>query len=85
MFLADRKLKLHEIVDTLKISEGSVFTTLHEHLSMRKLCSKWVRRLLTVNQKQQFVDGSERCLELFLRVKKDLFMWYVTMGKTWIH
>ena len=39
MVLADRKLKLREITDILKILEGSVFTTLHEHLSMRKLCS----------------------------------------------
>ena len=38
--LADRKLKLREISEELKISEGSVFTILHEHLSMRKLCSK---------------------------------------------
>ena len=35
MVLADRKLKLREIADTLKISEGSLFTILHEHLSMR--------------------------------------------------
>lgn len=83
--LADRKLKLREIADTLKISEGSVFTILHQHLSMRKLCSKWVPRLLTVDQKQQRVDNSERCLELFQRNKKDFFMRYVTMDETWIH
>jgi histone-lysine N-methyltransferase SETMAR len=85
MVLADRKLKLREIADTLKISEGSVFTILHEHLSMRKLCSKWVPRLLTVDQKQQRVDDSERCLELFQRNKKNFFMRYVTMDETWIH
>ena len=49
--LADRKLKLRDIADTLKISEGSVFIILHEHLSMRKLFPKWVSRLLTVDQK----------------------------------
>ena len=38
LVLADHKLKLAE---ELKISEGSVFTILHEHLSTRKLCSKW--------------------------------------------
>ena len=32
--LGDRKLKLREIADTLKISEGSVFTILHESLGM---------------------------------------------------
>ena len=42
LILTDHKLKLHEIAEELKISEGSVFTILYEHLSMRKLCSKWV-------------------------------------------
>ena len=83
--MADRKLRLREIADTLEVPEGSVFTILHEHLSMRKLCSKWVPRLLTVDQKQQCDDDSERCLEVFQRNKKDFFMRYVTMDETWIH
>ena len=83
--LKDRKMKLREIADTLKISEGSVFTTLHEKLGMHKLLSKWVPRLLTPDQKQQRVDDSERCLELFKRNKKDFLRRYVTMDETWIH
>ena len=62
LILVDCKLKLLEIAEELKISEGSVFTILHEHLSMRKLCSKWVLCLLTVDQEQQCVDNKERCL-----------------------
>lgn len=38
--LANRKLKLSKIVEELKISESSVFTILHENLSMKKLFSK---------------------------------------------
>ena len=49
MVLAGLKLKLLEIADTLKVSEGSVSTILHKDLSMRKLCLKWVPRLLTVD------------------------------------
>ena len=52
--LANCTLKLREIVEELKILEGSVFTILHEHLLMRELCSKWLLCLLTVDQKQQF-------------------------------
>ena len=40
LILADRKLKLRVIAEELKISEDSVFTILHEHLSMRKQHSK---------------------------------------------
>ena len=65
--LGDRKLKLLKIAHTLKISEGSVFTTLHESLGMRELFSKWVWRLLTPDQKHKRVEDSERCLKLFKR------------------
>lgn len=83
--LADRKSKLREIAEEVKISEGSVFSILHEHLSMRKLCSKWVPRLLTVDQKQQRVDDSAHCLELFKRNPTDFLRRYVTTDETWIH
>ena len=56
--LGDRKLKLCEIPDNLKIPEGSVFTIMHESLGMRKLFSKWVPRLLIPDQKQQRVEDS---------------------------
>jgi len=85
MVLADRKLKLKEIADASKISEGSVFTILHEHLDMRKLCSKWVPRLLTPDQKQQRIDASETCLSMLKRNRTDFFRRYVTMDETWIH
>ena len=83
--MRDRKLKLHEIADTLEISEGSVFTILHESLGMRKLFSKWVSCLLTLDQKQQRVEDSERCFELFKRGEKDFLRRDVTMDETWIH
>lgn len=44
--LANRKLKLRDIANTVKASEDSVFTILREHLSTRKLGSKWIPRLL---------------------------------------
>ena len=80
--LGDRKLKLREIADTLKILESSLFTILHESLGLRKLFSKWVSRLLTPNQKQQRVDDSGRSMEQFKRGKKDLLRRYVTMDVT---
>ena len=59
MVFANRQLKLREINDALKTLEGSVFTILHKHLSIRMLCLKWLPRLLTVDQKQQRVEDSE--------------------------
>ena len=52
---------------------------------MRKLLSKSVPHLLTVDQKRQRVVDSERCLELFRRNKPNCLRRYVTMDETWIH
>ena len=79
------KVKLKERADILKISKGTVFKVVHENLSMKKLYSKWVPRLLTVEQKQQRIHHSERCLKLFTRNKKDFVRRYITMNETWIH
>ena len=62
-----------------------MFTILHKYLGMRKLFSKWVSRLLTSDQKQQRVEDSERCLELFKRGEKDFLHRHLTMDETWIH
>ena len=59
--LADRKLKLSELAKELKISEGSLFPILNEHLSMRKLCPKWVLVCSQTVKKKQRFDNSERC------------------------
>ena len=71
--------------DILKISKGTVFRVVHENLRMKKLYSKWVPRLLTVEQKQQRIHDPERCLKLFTRNKKDFLRRYIRMNETWIH
>ncbi|XP_050527885.1 protein GVQW3-like [Daktulosphaira vitifoliae] len=57
--LNDRKMKLCQLANVIKISKERIGFILHENLSMKKLCSKWVPCLLTVEQKQQLVDDSK--------------------------
>ena len=52
---------------------------------MRRPCSKCVLRVLTVDQKQQRLEDSERCLQQFQRKKKEILHKYVTIEETWIH
>ncbi|GFV83972.1 putative DD34D transposase [Trichonephila clavipes] len=75
----NHKVKLIEITDTLKISKERVGHIVNEYLDMRKLCSKWVPRELTTNQKQQRID------ELFNRNKSEFLRRYGTMDETWLH
>ena len=85
VILSDRKVKLQEIADILKLSKDTVFKVVHEHISMKKLYSKWVPRLLTVEQKQQRIHDSKRCLKHFTRNKKDVLRRFIIMNETWIY
>ena len=81
----DRKLKVREIAKMVNISTGSASTILNENLGMKKVFSKWVPHLLTMEQKQQRVDDSKSCFSLFTLNKQDFLHRYVTMDETWIH
>ena len=49
--LNDPKVKMHEIAKIVSIVTEHVVNILLTHLCMRKLCSRWVLRLLTIDQK----------------------------------
>ncbi|KAF7267485.1 hypothetical protein GWI33_019316 [Rhynchophorus ferrugineus] len=51
IILNDRKLKMNNIADTLKISTDRVHHIINKYLGMRNLCVKWVPRELTFDQK----------------------------------
>jgi hypothetical protein len=50
MILDDGRMKVREIVETIGISKERVGYILHEELDMKKLCARWVPRLLTADQ-----------------------------------
>ena len=52
LVLADRRLKVREVAETVGISKDCVGHILHEILGMRKLSARWVPRLLTPNNKR---------------------------------
>lgn len=85
IILENRKVKLAEIADIVKISIERVHHIVHEYLGMRKLYAKWVPRELTMDQKQQRVDDSEECLAMMNRNKSEFFRRYITMDETWLH
>ena len=52
---------------------------------MRKLCARWVSRLLTIDQKHIRVTTSEQNLPYFNRNPKQFLRRFVTKDETWIH
>jgi transposase len=71
MVLDDRRMKVREIAETISISKECVGYILHEELDMKKLCARWVQRLLTADQKRTRMKISEQCFERFNKNKTD--------------
>ena len=53
--LNGRRLKVREINETVNISVGRVWYSLHEYLGIKKLSARWVPRLLTADHKSGFM------------------------------
>ena len=56
MVLDNRRLKVPELADMVGISKIDVLRILTENLDMRKLCSRWVPRLPTIEKKPRRED-----------------------------
>jgi hypothetical protein len=82
--LNDRKRKLIEIAETLKISKERVGHIVHEYLNMKNLCAKWLPRVLTIDQYQQRIDDSEQCLAIFDPNKDKFSVDILQKDETWL-
>ena len=85
MELADRRIKVGELADMVGISKSSVHWILTEHLYIKKLCARWLPRLLTIEQKQCWADISTECLTKFRCNKSEFLRQFITIHKTWVH
>jgi len=85
LVLADRRLKMSEIAETVGMSKDRVGHVLDAILGMRKLSARWVPRLLTPDNKRNRETTSEQCLTLFKRNPKEFLHRFVTVDETWIH
>jgi hypothetical protein len=85
MVLDDRQMKVREIVETIGISKECVGYILHKELDMKKLCARWVPRLIIADQNHTYMNISEQCLEHFNNNKIDFVRRFIIMDETWIH
>jgi histone-lysine N-methyltransferase SETMAR len=85
MVLDDRRMKMREIAETIGISKERVGYILHEELDMKKLCARWMPRLLTADQKRTRMKIFEECLDRFNKNKTDFVRQFITMDETWVH
>lgn len=85
LIMEDRHVTYHEIEATLGISSTSVYKILHEHLAVKKICSRWIPHNLTEAQKKARVNWCKEMLKKYNRgASKDVYK-IVTGDESWIY
>jgi histone-lysine N-methyltransferase SETMAR len=85
MVLDDRRMNVRKIAETIGISKKKCLGyILLEELDMKKLCARWLPRLLTADQKPTRMKISEQCSKSFNKNKTDFVRRFITMDETWI-
>ena len=86
MILDDHRLKVRKLADMADISKSALLHRIFtENLDMRKLCARWVPRLLTIEQKQRCEDVLIESLAMFHSNRAEFLRRFITIDKTWVH
>ena len=83
--LNTRRIKVAELASECGISNGSVYTIIHEHLGMSIVSARWVPRNLNVQDRQQRVELCQELLEVYSANPEDFHTRLVTGDETWLH
>ena len=65
-------------------SVGTVHTIIHENLNMRRLCARWIPKMLSECQKAQRAESCRHFVQRFEREREDFLSRSVTADKTLI-
>ena len=85
LVLNNHQIKVAELASESGISNGSVYTIVHEHLGMSKVSARWVPRNLNMQDRQQRVESSRELLEVYNANPEDFHTRLVTGDETWLH
>ena len=85
LVLNNRRIKVAELASEYGISNGSVYTIIHEHLGMSKVSARWVPRNLNMQDRQQREESSQELLEVYNANPEDFHTRLVTGDETWLH
>jgi len=83
--MSDRRLSVCYIATSVGISTGSVHSSSTDNLLMKKVCARWVLRMLPDVQKANRVDASTTILGLFNENPDNFISRLLTVDETWLH
>ena len=85
LVLNNRRIKVAELALECGISNGSVYTIIHEHLGMSKISARWVPRNLNMQDLHERVESSQELLEVYNANPENFHTRLVTGDETWLH
>ena len=85
LVLNNRRIKVAKLASECGISNGSVYTIIHEPLGMSKVSARWIPRNLNMQDLQQRVESSQELLEVYNANPEDFHTHLVTGDETWLH
>ena len=85
LVLNNRRIRVAKLASECGISNGSVYTIIHEHLDMSKVSARWVPRNLNMQDRPQRVESSQELLEVYNANPEDFHTRLVTGDETWLH
>ena len=80
----DRHVSIETISVQFDVSAGTVYTIIQEELKMRKICAKFVPKVLRENKKKRRCHDSREIIELINSDAADLDA-LVTCDESWIY
>ncbi|KFM67462.1 Histone-lysine N-methyltransferase SETMAR, partial [Stegodyphus mimosarum] len=83
--LANRRITINKISNERDISHGSVHKIIADHLEFRKVCARWVPRLLTEEHKGKRFESAFAFLQRYQTEGNDFLDKIVTGDETRIH
>lgn len=81
----DRRITVRELAGYLNVSVGSAFAIMHDDLAMRRVCCRWVPRLLTPEQMQHRVSVCQDLLTRFGGDSNELIDRIITVDESWMY
>ena len=81
----DRHITYREIEASLGISMTSINKILHEHLAVKKICSRWIPHNLTNAQKKERVDWCKEMLKKYAQGASKAVYNIYTGDESWIY
>lgn len=85
LIMDDRHVTYREIEATLGISMTSINSILHDHLAVKKICSRWIPHNLTKEQKDARVEWCNKMLKKYNRGDSKAVYNIYTGDESWIY